>query len=494
MKKLLSFILTLILFASSVSNTLGCCDDPIASWSISPATYDPVLKIYYVCKGRYLTCDGSASQDPDCSTCTGADYCGDGVGLRKGIRKFKWNFTATDQYTETYGSAPDGAFDGKHSSYKFTNTGVELPEFKVWDNDNPCCCNSNLFCFDREAQDAKAVVVVDVDEIVKTGTDDSGTLYVCAEDTVNLTAKPDPGGSLWPPDGPDWGIIIQPAGADASLNPQFNTATTTVSGLTKAGLYRIRAQCCSSCTVSGGTMGDTIDIKVVGGAIVILDACGDTNGKYLLLANPASSSPLESYGREPGQPTGTTYKWEISSGDDKAHIVGSDTDTTVDLKADAEGDLTLKLTCTYDSLVCVSTLDTSVHKPNKANSSVTCTPVTWRCFITPPYMDAWRYVYYYIRDGSNNDVPHALWDESWSGGCNLDEGDAYTNCGGVVTDMIWCWRSSICNSHGILCSDTQTIKISGWPVSGVFWTNTMRFVDGVPPSSHPYIDLPGLCP
>lgn len=497
MKKFLIFICTLIVFASSVSNTLACCEDPISSWSISPATYDPVLKIYYVCKGKYLTFDGSASNDPDCATCTGADYCDDGVGLRKGIRKFKFNFTATDQYIETYDSAPDGSFDGKHSGYKYINTGVELPSLRVWDNDNPCCCNGDLLCVDRQASDAKAVVVVDVDEIVKTGTDDSGPIYVCADDTVSLTAKADPSGSLWPSGGPVWKIEIQPPDADASLDPQFGSPTTTVSGLTKAGLYTVRAQCCISCTVSGGTVGDTIDIRVIGGDIVVLDFCGDTNGKYLLLENPASTSLIDSYEREPGQPAGTTYKWEISSGDDKAHIVGSDTNPKVDLRADAVGDLTLKLTCTYGSSVCVSTLDTSVQKPNQANSYVTCSPHYWGdCYPPPmpPYMEAWRYVYYYIRDGEDRAVPHAKLDETWAGGCGLDEEDGETNCYGIEADTIWCWRTLYCDSRGIICSDTQTIKVSGWPASGFFWTNTMRFVDGKPPSSHPYIDLPGLCP
>lgn len=209
------------------------------------------------------------------------------------------------------------------------------------------------------------------------------------------------------------------------------------------------------------------------------------------MANPATMSVPEEYRATPGQPTGTTYKWEISSGADKAHIIGSDTSSTVTLRADAEGDFTLKLTYTLGGSSCVSYFDTAVQKPNQDNSYVECYGWGWVCWTLPdpPYMEATRYVDYYIRDGSNRPVPHALWDETWASGCNLTEADAYVNCYGYGRDTIWVWAHLYCNKRGVICSDTQTIKVEGWPVTGYFWTNHMTFNDGAPPSSCPYVDL-----
>lgn len=55
------------------------CRDPEASWTVSPSTFSGGY--YYVCKGEVLTFDANDSNDPDCSSCSGDDYCEDGIGL-----------------------------------------------------------------------------------------------------------------------------------------------------------------------------------------------------------------------------------------------------------------------------------------------------------------------------------------------------------------------------------------------------------------------------
>ena len=80
------------------------------------------------------------------------------------------------------------------------------------------------------------------------------------------------------------------------------------------------------------------------------------------------------------------------------------------------------------------------------------------------------------------------------------EHDDYTACNGLITDTIYIWCAQSCDGDRVLCSDHQTIKVAGWPVSGFFWTNDMTFYDGGGPTDQnppycPYIDLAGRnCP
>ena len=102
----------------------------------------------------------------------------------------------------------------------------------------------------------KNVAVVGVDKVVKQGTTNEGPLYPgCPGTPVSLEAKPNPPGASFPAGEPHWSIESQPAGASASLNPTYGSATTTVSGLNTWGDYVVRAKCGDSDT------GDTITIR-----------------------------------------------------------------------------------------------------------------------------------------------------------------------------------------------------------------------------------------
>jgi hypothetical protein len=239
------------------------------------------------------------------------------------------------------------------------------------------------------------------------------------------------------------------------------------------------------------------DVIIFGGEIQPQDDCPN-HGKFLLLWNPASSSSPEYYSAPSGQPSGTTYKWEISSGASNAEIDGSDTGSSVSLKPLAEGDLTLKLTYTYEEHTCIETLGTAVQKPNKDNSYVTCG--TRGGFCQPGKRGAYRNLYYHIRDGAGRPIPHARWDEWWhfSGfpppyGCCWSGGDWYADCDGKVRDHLGIEEPKNCDNCGLLCSDRQTIKVSGWLVSGHFWDNNLYYYDKDYTGVAPFIKLSPHC-
>ena len=132
-------------------------------------------------------------------------------------------------------------------------------------------------------------------------------------------------------------------------------------------------------------------------------------------------------------------------------------------------------------------MDTAVQKPSQANSFIICYSGPWGCPPTYSQMFASGDVHFYIRDSAGRPVQHALWDESWAGGCITIQQDVYTDCDGHVRDHIEIFRPWYCDSRGSICSDTQTGKIAGWPATGYFWTYNITFYDGLPPLYHPYI-------
>jgi hypothetical protein len=214
-------------------------------------------------------------------------------------------------------------------------------------------------------------------------------------------------------------------------------------------------------------------VYVLGGPIQVLDSCGDPYGKYLRLTNPVSSSPTEDFECAPDQPSGTTYKWTISSGSDNAHIEGSDTNYTVTLQADLEGDFTLQLEYIKGGGSCIATLDTAVQKADQYLSTVECGGGWGKCYPNG-WMEAQRNVLYTIRDGFYRPIPHASWDETlhqedgWP--CNeLEPSDGSADCQGSGTDIFWIMMPIECDNWGTLCWEYQTIMVDGWPVNDYFW-------------------------
>jgi len=471
-REILFYVFALTVVASITDRIYACCDKPVADFVVSPATWDPYAG-YFACINQSLTFDGSSSYDPD-----NVDH----------------SCAEVDSWDWVFGDGSTGT--GETTTHTYNTIGEKTIELTVTDNDSTCCCPAvSTTCTDKDDDLSIPITIVKVDKVVKEGTTDDGPLVVCKNGTVDLEAKSDPSISLtqWPPGSPVWSVS-GPEGTDPSLDPEYGSPTTTLSGLTKAGLYSVRAKCCSSCSATG----DTITIKVIGAPIRVLDSCGDPYGKYLVLANPASSSPTEHYAAASGQSSGTTYKWTITSGSDKAHILGPDTGSTVALKADAEGDLTIQLTYTLVGVSCSATLDTAVQKPSQTYSYVTCGPRGGYC--SPGWRGAHRDLYYHIRDGEDRPIPHARWDEWWhcSGfpppsGCCWAGADADADCDGKVWDHLEVDEALNCDNWGLLCSDWQTIKVSGWPVSGHFWSNNLYYYDRNYNGIAPFIKLSPHC-
>lgn len=432
--KLLVCICALAVISSAADKIYACCQNPVASFSGPTSVY----------------CGDEAT-----FTCTSTDADSD-------ISRWYW----------TGGGSPA---TGSSSTFttKWCTTGDKTVKLKVWDNDRPDCCGYAPSCIDKHDTAEKTVTVLAVDIIDV----DSSVEIACAGTTVTFTATTSPADKC--------GCVKWMGGGDPPTasggSCEFETKWDT------PGTKTVTAWGCGS--------DKSKNVLIFGGEIEPQDPCPD-NGPFLLLWNPASASLIENFkAKDPSnQPSGITYKWEITSGNSNAHIVGSSTSSMVALKADQLGDLTLKLTYTYEELTCVSTLDITVQKPSITQSSIVCNGQSWRCPwpYEPPLMRADRHVHYYVRDSSGNAVPHAKWDETWSGGCNLTPNDVPTDCAGHVHDHIWIERNSRCDSAGLLCTDYQTIKVAGWPATGYFWTNNLEFRDGDPDyNSCPMIFLLG---
>jgi len=126
--------------------SLACtCQNPVASMSIEPSTYDPSGEIYYVCSWDFIAFDASASNDPDWEE-------GDCENTLDGIRKFEWDWTNDGTY-DTQDEPGDGS-----ATHTFSTTGNYTVKLRVHDDDDDCCCSD---CEDKtDTWTAQIVVVV----------------------------------------------------------------------------------------------------------------------------------------------------------------------------------------------------------------------------------------------------------------------------------------------------------------------------------------------
>jgi len=164
--------------------------------------------------------------------------------------KFDFDFKegcATHPQTETMGGDVN---DHNETSHVYCTAGAYGPRVKAyldgshdenrWDTDN---CS---------------VFVVEVNDVVENGTTDKGPLYECVEGSVTLKANAKPSGTF-PTGEPHWEILPgYPAGASPILSYYSDHETTTLSGISKAGNYVVKAKC--------GTVdtGKTITVTAVG--------------------------------------------------------------------------------------------------------------------------------------------------------------------------------------------------------------------------------------
>ncbi len=268
----------------------------------------------------------------------------------------------------------------------------------------------------------------------------------------------------------------------------WKTCTTTWSSVGKdPGLYTFIGRVYDTC-------GDTYDwagnanVYILGGPITANDSCG----KKLVLYNPAAISVQDTYSASSDVPSGTTYSWTIDRGADKAEIVSGATSATCSVRAKAAStsvnDVRIKLTYTKSGVSCSSYLGTTVQKPTSLTRQDlgydirTCNPIgnMRRCFRDTVY------------DQFGSTVAHATWDESWTGGCDLAEGDSETGCDGVMIgdDQWYRWNFDCTAGNDLWCTDDQTVNVSGWGCLLRY-----RRWDYLGPTSNPHIDFQNLgCP
>jgi hypothetical protein len=204
----------------------------------------------------------------------------------------------------------------------------------------------------------------------------------------------------------------------------------------------------------------------------------------MLVNCPASNSSTHTFYSKEGQPTGTTYKWEIVSGADKAHIVGNDHNDYVWLQPDAGGAGTLRCRYTkWDStqnqdVSCDSTRSFWVQAPSQANSTRQIN--AFSSGYQGGYYWMARTVTYTVRDQQSYPICGAYCDESFSNpsgpSCgSIQGGGADTDQNGVVTDLLYWRQLTPWDGSSLICQRTQSITVAGCPSAGSFWSNLHRF-------------------
>lgn len=213
-KRFITVVLILVCVSFIVRQSYACTDPPIPR--IANEDYQDV------CVGCSVHFDGigssaeeTGSYDPD----NGSPY-----GGGNGIDKYYWNF----------GDDPNWYGEEGDPNHTYDIAGIYTVALKVVDDDN-MSSDYNDYC---------EVWVYKIDKVVKEGTTDEGPIYVCLNDTVdvNLEAIPYPSATYFPTDKIVW-EVNQPEDANAVLDPNSGSLTTTLSGLTELGDYVVNARC-----------------------------------------------------------------------------------------------------------------------------------------------------------------------------------------------------------------------------------------------------------
>ena len=216
-KRFITGVLILACVSFIVRQSYGCTDSPIAR--IVNELYQDVpvgTRVYF--DGIGSSVEETGSYDPD----NGSPY-----GGGNGIDKYYWKYGDDP-------NDPNWYDDGGEPSHVYDTAGVYDVALYVVDDDNDRS-DSNDYC---------EVWVYKIDKVVKDGTTNEGSLYVCLNGTVDLEAKPYPNYvEYYPTEETIWDVNQQPEGADALLDPDSNSLTTTLSGMTETGDYVITAKC-----------------------------------------------------------------------------------------------------------------------------------------------------------------------------------------------------------------------------------------------------------
>ena len=114
----------------------------------------------------------------------------------------------------------------------------------------------------NDYEDEIKITVVKVDKIVLEGTSTEGPVDVWAGSSVDMEAVPHIEDALFPDSEPQWSIYDQPSGADASLTPDEDPTTATLSNINVVGNYTAKAECGDSDMMLLRAFDPSIDIDV----------------------------------------------------------------------------------------------------------------------------------------------------------------------------------------------------------------------------------------
>ncbi len=218
-KRFITSVLILAYVSFVVSQSYACVDDPPIPGITSEEYQDvPIGSVDFNGVGTEIPETGS--YDPD----NGSSY-----GGGHGINKYFWKYGDDP-------NDPNWHEDGGTPSHVYDTAGVyDVALFVVDDDNTPS--DGNDYC---------EVWVYEVNEVVESGTLDSGPLFVCLNEEVSLLAIPYPNYPLYyPVDATIW-EVNQPAGGNAVLEPDCNSLTTTLKNLTVGGEYIVTAKCGSN--------------------------------------------------------------------------------------------------------------------------------------------------------------------------------------------------------------------------------------------------------
>lgn len=258
------------------------------------------------------------------------------------------------------------------------------------------------------------------------------------------------------------------------------------------GVYAICGKIWDRCGTENPDKIVTKNIYVIGGPLGCHGQCGDTVYCHMLVKCPASGSQLYAFGADLDQPAGTNYDWDITEGTEKAHIESADNTRIIAVKPDAGGDGTLQ--CRYGIQIgttwywCYPTAgyykNFHCQAPSQGHSTRQIGQF-WRSD-GPPLWEMEVLVTYTVRDQDGFPICAAWWDETPSGadgdGCpTIDKDlDVLTKANGKLNneweaDRFYWSQGSDWDRESLICRWTQTIKVSGCPSAGSFWTNEIEF-------------------
>jgi hypothetical protein len=208
---------------------------------------------------------------------------------------------------------------------------------------------------------------------------------------------------------------------------EWKTCTTTWSSVGKdPGTYSFLGAVYDRCG-DAYDWGGSANVHIMGGPITANGPCD----KRVVVYNPYDDA-LAVKDTYSGVACGASYAWTIDQGGDKAEITAGANTIACTVRAKAASaavdDVRLKLTYTKSGVSCRKYLYTTVQKPTSiirqdlGYSVQTCNPVG--------EMRRWFRDTVYDQLGST--VANARWAESWTGGCNLQQGNSATGCNGVM--------------------------------------------------------------